>query len=176
LLKRGQYTVNVAPTELKPIPLEKNKPLDLYEAQNAIRIARWSGADKDAADSFAKAQSLLQDAERYQTRDPGSKPVSTTARGSVQAAEDARLIALQRQEEARLAKERADAAEREAQAKAAADQAQAAADQAGRQQAAAEEQQRLEAERRARAESERAQAEAEAQRNRAEAERNRAEA
>src|SRR5919198_284083 len=43
LLKRGQYTVNVAPTELKPIQLEKNKPLDLYEAQNAIRIARWAG-------------------------------------------------------------------------------------------------------------------------------------
>jgi outer membrane protein OmpA-like peptidoglycan-associated protein len=176
LLKRGQYSVNVAPTELKPIPLEKNKPLDLYEAQNAIRIARWAGADKDATDSFAKAQNLLQQAEGYQGRDPGSKPVSTTARGAVQAAEDARLIALQRQEEARLAKERADAAEREAQAKAAADQAQAAADQAARQKAEAEQQQRLEAERRARAESERAQAEAEAQRNRAEAERNRAEA
>jgi outer membrane protein OmpA-like peptidoglycan-associated protein len=176
LLKRGQYTVNVPPAELKPIALEKNKPLDLYEAQNAVRIARWAGADKDAADSFAKAQNLLQDAEKYQTRDAGSKPVSTTARGAAQAAEDARLIALQRQDEARLAKERADAAEREAQAKAAADQAKAAADQSARQTAEAEQQQRLEAERRARAESERAQAEAEAQRNRAEAERNRADA
>ncbi|HSU88506.1 MAG TPA: OmpA family protein, partial [Terriglobia bacterium] len=176
LLKRGQYTVNVPPAELKPIQLEKNKPLDLYEAQNAIRIARWAGADKDAADSFAKAQGLLQQAEGYQAKDPGSKPVSTTARGAAQSAEDARLIAMQRQEEARLAKERADAAEREAQAKAAADQAKAAADQSARQTAEAEQQQRLEAERRARAESERAQAEAEAQRNRAEAERNRAEA
>jgi len=176
LLKRGQYTVNVPPAELKPIQLEKNKPLDLYEAQNAIRIARWAGADKDAADSFAKAQGLLQQAEGYQAKDPGSKPVSTTARGAAQSAEDARLIAMQRQEEARLAKERADAAEREAQAKAAADQAKAAADQAARQTAEAEQQQRLEAERRARAESDRAQAEAEAQRNRAEAERNRAEA
>jgi len=176
LLKRGQYTVNVPPAELKPIQLEKNKPLDLYEAQNAIRIARWAGADKDAADSFAKAQGLLQQAEGYQAKDPGSKPVSTTARGAAQSAEDARLIAMQRQEEARLAKERADAAEREAEAKAAADRAKAAADQSARQTAEAEQQQRLEAERRARAESERAQAEAEAQRNRAEAERNRAEA
>src|SRR5437016_1307682 len=106
LLQRGQYAVNVPPAELKPILLEKKRPLDLYEAENAVRIARWAGADKDASDSFAKAQSLLQQAQTYQTRDPGSKPVSTTARGAVQAAEDARLIALKRQEEARLAHER----------------------------------------------------------------------
>jgi outer membrane protein OmpA-like peptidoglycan-associated protein len=163
LLKRGQYTLNVAPTELQPIRLDKNKPLDLYEAQNAVRIARWNGADRDAGDSYARAESMLQDAERIQAKDPGSKGVSTTVRGSVQAAEDARLIALQRQEEARLARERAEAAEREAQAR-------AAADQAVRQQVLAEEQQRLEAERRARAESERARAQAEAEKTRAEAE------
>src|SRR5439155_11327599 len=132
----------------KPIPLEKNKPLDLFEAQNAIRIARWAGADKDAADSFAKAENLLRQAENYQAKDPGSKPVSTTARGAVQAAEDARLIALKRQEEARLARERAAAADREAranaataQANAAAAQANAAAAQAARQRAEAEQQQ-----------------------------------
>src|SRR5262249_47875697 len=90
-------------------------------------------------DSYAKAQSLLQNAEGIQFKDPRSKAVSTTARGSVQAAEDARLIALQRQEEARLEKERAEAAEREAQAN-------AAAEQAAKQQAEAEEQSRLETE------------------------------
>ena len=123
LLKRGQYAVNVPPAELKPILMEKKRPLDLCEAENAIRIARWAGADKDASDSFAKAQSLLTQAETYQTRDPGSKPVSTTARGAVQAAEDARLIALKRQEDARLARERQAAADREAKANAAAAQA-----------------------------------------------------
>jgi outer membrane protein OmpA-like peptidoglycan-associated protein len=163
LLKRGQYAVNVPPADLKAIPLEKKVPLDLYEAQNAVRIARWAGADKDAADSFAKAESLLQQALTYQSRDPGSKPVSTTARGAVQAAEDARLIAMKRQEEAGLARERAAASDREAKAK-------AAADQAAQQRAKAEEQQRLEAERRARAEAERAVAEANASRTRAEAE------
>jgi outer membrane protein OmpA-like peptidoglycan-associated protein len=135
--------------------LEKHKPLDLYEAQNAIRIARWAAADKDAADSFAKAQNLLAQAEATQSHDPGSKAVSTTARGAVQAAEDARLIALKRQEEARLASERAAAAEREAQAH--------------RQRVEAEEQKRLEAERRV-------QAEADLQRTRIEADRSRAEA
>ena len=169
LLKRGQYTVNVPPSELKPIQLDKNRPLDLYEAQNAIRIARWGGADADAPDSFAKAQSLLQDAERSQAKDSGSKAVSTAARGAVQAAEDARLIALQRQEKARIERERAESAQREAEAK-------AAAEQAANLKAEAEEQQRLEAEQRARAESERAKAEAETERTRAESEKTRAEA
>jgi outer membrane protein OmpA-like peptidoglycan-associated protein len=155
LLQRGQYAVNVPRSDLTPMPLEKNKPLDLSEAQNAIRIARWAGADKDAADSFAKAADLLRQAETYQARDAGSKPVSTTARGAVQAAEDARLIALKRQDEARIARERAAAAEREAQAK-------SAADLAARQAADAAEQQRLEAARRSAAE-------AQADRSRAEA-------
>src|SRR5207244_8637170 len=43
LLQRGQYTVNVPPADLKPIQLDKEIPLDLYEAQNAVRIARWAG-------------------------------------------------------------------------------------------------------------------------------------
>jgi outer membrane protein OmpA-like peptidoglycan-associated protein len=147
LLQRGQYSVNVPPAELKPIPLIKDRPLDLYQAENAIRIARWAGADKDAADSFAKAERFLAQALWQQQRDPGSKPVSTAARAAVQAAEDSRLIALKRQEEARLASEREAAAQREARA---AEQSRIAEEQ----QRLAEEQQRLEAQRRARAEAE----------------------
>jgi outer membrane protein OmpA-like peptidoglycan-associated protein len=155
LLQRGQYAINVPPSELKPIPVDKHKPLDLYEAQNAVRIAHWTGADKDAADSFAKAEGLLRQAEAYQSKDPGSKPVSTAARGAVQAAEDARLIALKRQDEARLQREREDAAAREAQAK-------ADAEREAHQRAEAEAQQQRESERRA-------EAEAQAERTRAEA-------
>src|SRR5437773_6746345 len=43
LLQRGQYTVNVVPANLKPIPLDKNTHLDLYEARNDVRIAQWAG-------------------------------------------------------------------------------------------------------------------------------------
>jgi outer membrane protein OmpA-like peptidoglycan-associated protein len=85
------------------------------------------------------------------------------AREAVQTAEDARLIALKRQEEQRLAVERQAAADREAKAR-------AEADKAARQAAQAEQDQRLEAERRARAEAERAAAEATAARARSEAE------
>src|SRR6267142_348711 len=176
LLERGQYTVNVPPAELKPIPLDKNVPLDLFEAQNALRIARWAGADKDAADSYKKAQDLLTQAENYQARKAGNKPVSMTAREAVQTAEDARLIALKRQEEQRLANERAAAAERENQARIAAERSRQEAAAAAQRSAQAEQEQRLEAERRARAEAERALAEADAARTRADAERTRAEA
>jgi outer membrane protein OmpA-like peptidoglycan-associated protein len=176
LLERGQYTVNVPPADLKPIPLDKKVPLDLYEAQNAVRIARWAGADKDAADSFKKAEDLLTQAQNYQARKAGNKPVSMTAREAVQTAEDARLIALKRQDETRLANERAASAARENQARAAADRAKQEADQAAQRTAQAQTEQRLEAERRARAEAERAAAEADAARTRADAERTRLEA
>src|ERR1051325_5571395 len=178
LLQRGQYSVNVPPAELKPIPLDKNTPLDLHEARNALRIARWAGAEKDAPESFQKADKLLQQAENYKARKAGDKPVSMTAREAVQTAEDARLIAMKRQEENRLAEERAAAADREAKASAAANQAKIEAERAARDRetaereraaaersrADAEQQQRLEAERRARAEAERAAAEAAAER------------
>jgi outer membrane protein OmpA-like peptidoglycan-associated protein len=157
LLKRGQYTVNVPPAELRPIALDKKIPLDLYQAENAVRIARWAGADRDASESFNKAEGLLKQAENYQARKAG-KPVSTAAREAVQTAEDARLISLKRREETSLAQERASTADREA--RAAVDKAQAEADLAARQRAEAELQQRLESERRARAEADLAAAKA----------------
>ncbi len=101
LLERGQYTVNVPPSELKPMTLDKETPLDLYEARNAVRIAQWAGADKSASDSYAKAKSLLQQAENYKARKAGTKPIAMTAREAVQTAEDSRLIALKRQAEDR---------------------------------------------------------------------------
>jgi outer membrane protein OmpA-like peptidoglycan-associated protein len=176
LLQRGQYSVNVPPAELKPIPLDKNTPLDLHEARNALRIARWAGAEKDAGESFQKADKLLQQAEAYEARKAGNKPVSMTAREAVQTAEDARLIALKRQDEQRLAQERQAAVDREAQAKAQAERSRLQADESARQLVQAETDQRLEAERRARAEAERvaAQAQATAAQAQAEAARERA--
>jgi outer membrane protein OmpA-like peptidoglycan-associated protein len=170
LLQRGQYTVNVLPADLRPMTLDKKTPLDLYEARNAVRIAKWAGADVSAAESFQKASKLLEQAEDYKTRKAGSKPIAMAAREAVQTAEDARLITLKRQEEERLAQERAAAAEREAQANAATDRAKTEADAAERARAQAEQEQRLEAERRARAEAESATARAQAERTKMEAE------
>lgn len=177
LVQRGQYTLNAPREELKPLPTDSKTPLDLNQARNAIRIARWAHADKDAADSYEKAVKQLKDAEAYKARKAGTKPIAMTAREAAQTAEDARLIALRRQEEDRLAEEREAAAKREADAKAQADLAKAQADLAKAQSAEearrrnqAEIEQRLEAERRARAEAERAAAEAQAAADRAQAE------
>jgi outer membrane protein OmpA-like peptidoglycan-associated protein len=126
LLQRGQYTVNVLPADLKPIPLDKNTPLDLYEARNAVRIAKWAGADVSASESFDKAAKLLAQAEAYKARKAGAKPVAMTARQAVQTAEDARLITLKNQADARLEAERTASAGREASANAAANDAERA--------------------------------------------------
>src|SRR5262245_8972576 len=169
LLQRGQYAVNVPPAELKPIPLEKGTPLDLHEARNAVRIARWAGADKDAAESYHKAEEALRQAETYKARKAGTRPVIMSAREAVQTAEDARLIALRPQEEHRSSTERQAAADREAQARAQAERSRLQAEQSrlqaeedARRRAQAETEQRLETERRARAEAERAAAQAQA--------------
>jgi outer membrane protein OmpA-like peptidoglycan-associated protein len=138
LLQRGQYTVNVLPADLKPIALDSKTPLDLYEARNAVRIARWAGAEKSAAESFQKATKLLEQAEAYKTRNAGNKPVSMTAREAVQTAEDARLITLKSQAEARLEQERATSARREANANSKAADARADAIDAERATAAAQ--------------------------------------
>ena len=163
LLQRGEYVVNAPPAELKPIALDNKTPLDLYEARNAVRIARWVGANKDAAESYMKAEKLLLQAEAYKARKAGTKPIAMTAREAAQTAEDARLIAVKRQEEQRLEQERQAAADREAEAKAEAARAQAQAEEDSRLRAQAETDKRLEAERRARAEAERAVAEAQAE-------------
>jgi len=170
LLERGEYAVNVPPSELKPIPLDHNMPLDLYEARNAVRIAEWAGADKDAVDTFHKAQALLQQAETTQQHHEGSKSVSMAARQAVQTAEDSREIALKRQADARAEAEREALASREAEAKAREADARAQADKA-RDAEVREAASRMQAEQDAKLEAERrARAEAEADRTRAEAE------
>lgn len=116
LLQRGQYQRLSNPLALK---LDPKLPLELYEARNAVQIARGFGADRFAADTFQKAEKSLAAAEAYQKRNAGKKPVTMTAREAVQTSEDARAIAVKRQEEDALAAERQQAAEREAQAESA---------------------------------------------------------
>jgi outer membrane protein OmpA-like peptidoglycan-associated protein len=123
LLPRGQYTLNVAPADLrKKAVADPKRPLEVLEARNAVQIAQWAGADRYAGETYQKAVQLLDDAENYQARKhPEKKPAAMIAREAVQTAEDARLITLKRMDEERLAKERQDAADRELAAKAQAD-------------------------------------------------------
>ena len=96
LLQRGQYQRMANPLALK---IDRKLPIELYEARNAVQIARAMGADGFAADTFQKAEKRLAEAEAYQARNAGRKPVIMTAREAVQTAEDSRAIAVKRQED-----------------------------------------------------------------------------
>ena len=114
LLQRGQYTLNVNPAEIQPMRLSSNVPLELYEARNAVQIARWTGAERYAPDTFQKAVQGLKNGEGYLTGKAGRKPIGTVAREAVQMAEDARIITVKKIDEERLANERQAGADREA--------------------------------------------------------------
>jgi outer membrane protein OmpA-like peptidoglycan-associated protein len=167
LLQRGQYVLNVSPSELRPIPMDRKTPLELYEARNAVRIARWTGADRYAADTLQKAEESLQNAEDELKGKVGKKTVAQNSRDAAQNAEDARLIAIRRMEEEQAANEKAAADRRESEVNAQA--AQAESERASAERATAEAN-------RAKAEAERAKSEAQAEAERAIRDRNDAEA
>ncbi len=81
----------------------KNVPLEMYEARNAVEIAKSRGAEKYAPEIFTKADGGLKMAENALARKADKKEVISSARSAVQFAEDARALAAQRQEEERIA-------------------------------------------------------------------------
>jgi outer membrane protein OmpA-like peptidoglycan-associated protein len=110
----------------------KNVPLEVYEARNAVEIAKSRAADKYAPEIFSKAEASLKMTENSLTSKADKKVTISTARQTVQFSEDARALSMQRQEEERIANERAAAAasaaataKSEAEAKAAAEAAEA---------------------------------------------------
>ena len=148
------------------------------QARNAKRIAQLRGADKYAAESWAKASDALARAEDYETRKQ-KKSVPSAARDAVQGYEDAITISVKRQDDERLAKEREAGAQREAQAKSDQEAEAQRRAQAEKQQAEAEKQQAEAEKQKMQAElaaAKEAQARAEAQKAQAEAEKAQAEA
>lgn len=130
LLKRGSYTTNVTSSQVTPFPIKGEAPLDIYEAQNAIRIAQWAGADQMASGTLQRAETDLQNAQAGEDHRGDKKDVISDSREAVQLAEDARLISLSKREaahQAELKQQAADAQAQAAQAQAQAQQAQAQA-------------------------------------------------
>jgi len=129
LMRRTQYQKMGNPLALT-LDL-KNVPLELYQARNAVEIAKSRNADKYASDIFAKADGGLKMAENALARKANRKEIISTARLTIQSSEDARALAVQRQEEERIQQERAAAAagaKAEAEAKAATEAAKAKAE------------------------------------------------
>jgi outer membrane protein OmpA-like peptidoglycan-associated protein len=133
-MPRGHYTYdkaaalqNAATSAPKLSQDQYEAVLEVYQAQNALQIAGAAGAAEYASDTLAKAQQLLEEAQRLQSRKAASNNVVTVARRAAQAAEDARLIAEKRKQDAEVeqARARAAAAEQQrAEAQAALQQAQ----------------------------------------------------
>jgi len=126
LMKRSQYEKLDNPLALAPDL--KNVPLEMYEARNAVEIARSRGADKYAAEIFSKADGSLRLAENALARKSNKKEIISLAKQTAQFSEDARALAVERQEQERIANERAAAAasaKADAEAKAAQEAAEA---------------------------------------------------
>jgi outer membrane protein OmpA-like peptidoglycan-associated protein len=139
LLKRGQYTLNINGSSLSGMTADLSVPLELREAREAIAIAKAQGADEYAADTMKKVAIDMQNADGFlkSHKNPNDKDMITNAREATQMAEDARRIAIAKEQEIakqtmirneQEAKARAaEEAERRAQAEAAARTAEAAA-------------------------------------------------
>ncbi len=157
LMFRSEYAKTGNPLALTPDL--KNFPLDVYEARNAVEIARDRGAEKYAPEVYSKAVATLQMMENAVTQKSDKNQILSSARQTIQFAEDARGISAQRQDAERIQMEK-DAAAAAAAAKAKAEADARAAAEAHRQ---AELTAAKEAQMRAEADAKAARQEAEAQ-------------
>ncbi len=120
LLSRSTYHES----QLQPLTIDPKVPLIVYEAQNALRIAKLQGAEKYAPNAWATAQQAQAQMEDYIARKQ-KNPILTAARSATQQAEDARSIAVKAEAEEKVAQAKqaeadrvAAAAQREAELKA----------------------------------------------------------
>jgi outer membrane protein OmpA-like peptidoglycan-associated protein len=130
LMKRSQYSKMGNPLALTPDL--KKVPLDIYEARNAVDIAKSQKAEQYAPEVFSKATSSLQMAENSLASKADKSQIITNARQTIQFAEDARALSAERQEAERIQNEKNTAAATAA-AKAKAEADAAAATEAKRQ-------------------------------------------
>jgi outer membrane protein OmpA-like peptidoglycan-associated protein len=174
LLPRGTYAETAgAHSVANPITRNEHSPLELYEADNALRIAEDTGADKYAPEIMQKAKLDLQNASDMDgNKHRDVRMEITDAREAVERAEDARITTLRKQAAEReantvIAKNQAEAQAAQSAQQAADSQAQAAQAQLAAQQAKLDAEQAQAA--KAQADAARAQAEAQAAEARAKA-------
>jgi outer membrane protein OmpA-like peptidoglycan-associated protein len=144
LAPRGTYSSTNTHIQDAIFGIDSKTPLELFEARNAVRIAKNASADKYAAFIFSKAGQQMMHAEEVYRQKQNRAAVEAAAKEAVETAEEARLMAVKKKAEdeaageaaAREAKARADAeaeAKRRADAeiaRAQAEEARAAAEQA----------------------------------------------
>ena len=105
LIDRGGYI----PTgyNFDPVVLSAKLPLEFYEARNAVRIARSAGAETYATTSYENAVAQLKLVDNLVAmRHVETKDLIAKSREVVQTADDAREIAVKREDAERLDAER----------------------------------------------------------------------
>jgi len=122
LLGRGVYSSSNTKIENAIFGIDRKTPLELFEARNAVRIARIALADKYAGSIMSKAEQQLKGAEDVYRSGRDKKSVDAAAREVVETAEEARVMAVKQKAEedaqASVAAEKRAALEREARARA----------------------------------------------------------
>jgi len=110
LLSRGKFVYDkqasmtaMAEATPKVSMDEYEQLLEIYQAENALGIARASNADQFAAETFAKAQASYNEALRLKSNKAGVSLVVQAAREAAQTADDARMIAIKRVQDDRVA-------------------------------------------------------------------------
>jgi outer membrane protein OmpA-like peptidoglycan-associated protein len=126
LVPHGVYSSSNTKIENLIFGVDRKTPIELFQARNAVRIAKNANAGKYAASAIAKADQQLQEAEDAYGHKRDTKTVISMARDAVQTAEEARVISVKqkadedaqaqadadrRAAEERTAKARADAEE-----------------------------------------------------------------
>src|SRR5579862_1004352 len=126
LVPHGVYSSSNTKIENVIYGIDRKTPIELFEARNAVRIAKNANAGKYAATTIAKADQQLQEAEEAYGRKSDKKIVISMSRDAVQTAEEARVISVkQKADEDAQAQAEADrrtAEERTAKARADADE------------------------------------------------------
>ncbi|HLK47196.1 MAG TPA: hypothetical protein VKT49_03625 [Bryobacteraceae bacterium] len=102
LMARGAYTWQAQSQPAAPAAKVSSKQyealMELYQAQNAVALARADHADQYAAAAFDTAQRALAEAQRLNATKRNENLVIENAREATQAAADARTIAERRQQ------------------------------------------------------------------------------
>src|SRR5437588_1132913 len=122
LLGRGAYSSSNTKIENAIFGIDRNTPLELFEARNAVRVARNANAEEYAQAAFAKAEQKLAGTEEAYRLKRDKKAVKAASRDVVETAEEARFMAVKQKAEedarAQIATEQKAAEESEARARA----------------------------------------------------------
>src|SRR5215471_102110 len=116
LMPRGHYTFNVprsnnAGAEGPKVSMQQYEAISqVYQAQNAIGMAKSANAAQLAPSTLAEAERLLAEAQRLQSTKANTSLIIQSARAAAQTAEDARVMAERRARDRELAEAKSTAA------------------------------------------------------------------